>query len=239
MTCVGQRVCRSRRGTAGQRFMTSCERSRDKPLNGTSGQAFRWAPDRPSKPCNPSSDDIAESPTSPRKRPSQPAPAIPFGSCECGKLAQKLSAFERNPTVAEAKPAPAPELPRRPTGRSHAGGRGRSARPHLGQFGNRTGAIEEGVAFVAAARVPVVMLFHTLRCPRRTWQEGCSKKKWPWTQVNVLFASSRLGLVRVIQGTKTIGALLQVVVVFERSFAQRGHSLASAAPLKQRADHKR
>jgi hypothetical protein len=43
-------------------------------------------------------------------------------------------------------------------------------------------------------------------------------------QVNALFASSCLGLVGVTQGTKAIGMLLQVA--FERSFAQRGHSLA-------------
>jgi hypothetical protein len=43
-------------------------------------------------------------------------------------------------------------------------------------------------------------------------------------------ASSRLGLVGAGQGDKTIGMLLQVL--FECSFVQRGHSLASAALLK-------
>jgi hypothetical protein len=50
------------------------------------------------------------------------------------------------------------------------------------------------------------------------------------------FVSSHLRLVGAGQGDKTIGTLLQML--FECSFVQRGHSLASAALLKQRTDHK-
>jgi hypothetical protein len=85
-------------------------------------------------------------------------------------------------------------------------------------------------------RVPVATRFCILRCLRRTWREGCSKKKWPWAQVNVLFISLRLELIGVAQGIKAIGALLQML--FECSFTQRGHSLASAALLKWQTDHK-
>jgi hypothetical protein len=50
------------------------------------------------------------------------------------------------------------------------------------------------------------------------------------------FVSSRLGLVGAGQGDKTLGMLLQMLV--ECSFVERGHSLVSAALLKQRTDHK-
>jgi hypothetical protein len=85
-------------------------------------------------------------------------------------------------------------------------------------------------------RIPVVACFCILCCLRGTWQEGCGKKKWPWMQASALFTSSRLGLAGVTQGAEAVGTLLQAL--FECFFVQRGHSLASAAPLKQRTDHK-
>jgi hypothetical protein len=103
--------------------------------------------------------------------------------------------------------------------------------------GSRGRAKEGEVMFGAMMRVLVATHFCILHCLHGTWQEGCGEKKWPWAQVSVLFVSSRLGLGGVAQGAKAMGMLLQVL--FECSFMQRGHSLASAAPLKQQTDHKR
>jgi hypothetical protein len=103
--------------------------------------------------------------------------------------------------------------------------------------GSRGRAKEAEATFVAMVRVPVAAHFRILCCLRRTWRESCGEKRWPWAQANVFFASSRLGLVGVIQGVKMIGTLLQMTP--ECSFVQRSHSLALAAPLKQRAGHKR
>jgi hypothetical protein len=74
------------------------------------------------------------------------------------------------------------------------------------------------------------MHFRILHCLRITWWEGCGEKKWPLMQVSALAASLRPGLLGVAQDAQTIGMLLQRL--FECSFVQRDHSLASAAPLK-------
>jgi hypothetical protein len=93
------------------------------------------------------------------------------------------------------------------------------------------------VVVVATLEVPLATRFHVLRRLRRAWQESCGEKKWPWTQVDAssflrVSGSSQLAG----QGDKAIGTLLQMIS--ECSFVQIGHSLASAAPLKQRIDHK-
>jgi hypothetical protein len=76
---------------------------------GHPGRRLGRAQVRPSEPRNPSSvrgwDDIAESPTSPRKV--FPGSSHSFGGCECGKLALKFSALSA--TVADAEPVHAPE----------------------------------------------------------------------------------------------------------------------------------
>jgi hypothetical protein len=103
--------------------------------------------------------------------------------------------------------------------------------------GLRGRAKEKGVAFIAMVRTLMGARFRILHCLRRTWWEGHGEKKWPWAKVNVFFAPLHLGLVRVVQGTKAIGTLF--LMLFECSFVQRGHSTASAAPLRWQTDHKR
>jgi hypothetical protein len=75
------------------------------------------------------------------------------------------------------------------------------------------------------------MRIDALHCLCRHWWEAQGRKSGGGGKINTQFVSSHPWLGRVIQSIKTIGTLL--LKALECSFAQRGHSLAFTAPLKQ------